>query len=110
MQDALHFMTLSYVMNFIIFVVQIPATLQRQLGASAVWFDFLNAVINGAEPFLPALLVVRRIICVTRLRRQHIFVSDSSKLTAAARLDIVMFDKTGTLTVEQVRQARYRIA
>lgn len=77
--------------------------IHRQLTSVYYLFWFINLLLAGALPILPALLVIRRIICLLRLRRKQIFVLDSSKLMAAARLDMVLFDKTGTLTVDQVR-------
>ncbi|KAL3140947.1 hypothetical protein ABBQ32_005472 [Trebouxia sp. C0010 RCD-2024] len=75
--------------------------LDRQLPLIYYYFGLLNLLINFAVPMLPALLVIRRVICILRLRQKQIFVSDSLKVTAAARLDMVLFDKTGTLTVAQ---------
>ena len=86
-------MGLSLVVNAILFLVMVPAMIQRQSSLSYYLYGLLNLGINFALPILPALLVIRRIIGVLRLRQKQIFVSDISKLTAAARLDMVLFDK-----------------
>ena len=102
-QDVLQFMGLSFMVTAILFLVTIPAMGQRQLPLIYYYFGLLNLLINFALPNLPASLVIRRIVSILRLRQKQIFISDSSKMTAAARLDMVLFDKTGTLTVDQVR-------
>lgn len=99
LQDVLQLMGLSVTVNFIFCLVGLPGAVQR---GQAVLPWLLVVLITGVEPYLMALLIVRRIIFITRLRQQHIFVSDSSRMTKAAMLDMVMLDKTGTLTVDQV--------
>ncbi|KAL3153008.1 hypothetical protein ABBQ38_012035 [Trebouxia sp. C0009 RCD-2024] len=100
-KDVLQFMGLSFLSTAIMLLVTIPAMLHRQLPLIYYYFGLLNLLLNFALPILPALLVIRRVICILRLRQKQIFVSDSLKVTAAARLDMVLFDKTGTLTVAQ---------
>ncbi|KAL3140952.1 hypothetical protein ABBQ32_005476 [Trebouxia sp. C0010 RCD-2024] len=100
-KDVLQFIGLSFVSSAILLLVTIPAMLQRQLPLIYYYYGLLNLLINFADPILPALLVIRRVICILRLRQKQIFVSDSLKVAAAARLDMVLFDKTGTLTVAQ---------
>ncbi|KAL3153004.1 hypothetical protein ABBQ38_012031 [Trebouxia sp. C0009 RCD-2024] len=100
-KDVLQFMGLSFLWTAIMLLVTIPAMVHRQLPLIYYYFGLLNLLINFALPILPALLVIRRVICILRLRQKQIFVSDSLKVTAAARLDMVLFDKTGTLTVAQ---------
>ena len=95
-------MGLANLVSFIILLVMLPTIVQQKLGATFPLLDFLDVIINGLEPFLPALLVVSKILSVIRLRRKQIFVSDSRCMTTAARLDVILFDKTGTLTVDQV--------
>ena len=99
LQDVLQFMGMSVMVNFIFFLVGLPGVVR---GGQAVLPWLLVVLITGVEPYLMALLIVRRIFFIIRLRRQHMFVSDSSRMTKAAVLDMVMFDKTGTLTVDQV--------
>ncbi len=95
-------MGLAVLVSFIMFLVMLPTIVQQKLGARFALLDILDVIINGSEPFLPALLVVSKIVFVVRLRSKQIFVSDSRRMTTAARLDVIMFDKTGTLTVDQV--------
>ena len=103
LQDVLQFIGLSFLSTAILLVVTIPAMVNRQLPLIYYYFGLLNLLISFAVPILPAWLVISRVICILRLRQKQIFISDSSKMTAAARLDMVLFDKTGTLTVDQVR-------
>lgn len=102
MQDVVLFMGLALLASFIVFLVTLSVIIPQQLGLYAIGLNLLSVVINGAEPYLTALLVVRKIAFLLRLRRHQVFVSDASRMTKAASLDVVMFDKTGTLTVDQV--------
>ena len=87
-------MGLAVLVSFIMFLVMLPTIVQQKLGARFALLDILDVIINGSEPFLPALLVVSKIVFVVRLRSKQIFVSDSRRMTTAARLDVIMFDKT----------------
>lgn len=102
MQDVLQFMGVAVLASLIIFMVQLPTLVHQKLGSYIIWTKLLGVVINGIEPYLTALLTVRRIAFVIRLRQRQVSVSDTSRICQAASLDLVMFDKNGILTVNQV--------
>ena len=95
-------MALSLIPNVSIFLAMVPSMVQQHLLPAVALISFQHAILNGALPFLPALLIIKRIILMIRLGRRQIFVSDSSQMMMASNLDVVMFDKSGTLTVNQV--------
>lgn len=102
MQDVVLFIGLALLASFAVFLVMLSVIIPQQLGLYTIGLNLLSVVINGAMPYLVALLVVRKIAFLLRLRHHQVFVSDASRMTKAASLDVVMFDKTGTLTVDQV--------
>ena len=64
--------------------------------------QLMISVLNALPPLIPAIVVFVKSMCLLRLKRHGVLVSNAKKMLAAGHLDVVVFDKTGTLTGEQV--------
>lgn len=68
--------------------------------AYKTFLDSLNLVTVAVPPALPLALSVGISVALARLKRYGIFCSDSSRISAAGRVNCLCFDKTGTLTTD----------
>ena len=62
--------------------------------------DCLNLVTVAVPPALPLALTIGTSVALARLKHYGIFCSDSSRISAAGRVNCLCFDKTGTLTTD----------
>jgi len=70
------------------------------VAAYKTFLDSLNLVTVAVPPALPLALSVGISVALARLKSYGIFCSDSSRISAAGRVNCLCFDKTGTLTTD----------
>lgn len=66
--------------------------------AKGVMRHVIDMLIAAVPVPISTVLIFSLFRCVVRLKRQHIEVLQTTKIKAAAAVEVVVFDKTGTLT------------
>ena len=96
--DALGIMGLTTVV--ISFVYIFVALRLESLGAShtEAFFYYLDAITIAVPPGLTACLTIATSVAIERLKREDIFVSDTTRVNYGGIITAACFDKTGTLT------------
>lgn len=80
------------------------AILARNEGATAeeIIFWYLDSLTCAVPSALIASLSIATTVSIARLKDQHIYVSDTTRVNYAGVVNAVCFDKTGTLTDESL--------
>lgn len=79
---------------------QVAIYRRNRVDAFKTFLDSLNLVTVAVPPALPLALSVGVSVALARLKSYGIFCSDSSRISAAGRVNCLCFDKTGTLTTD----------
>ncbi len=93
-------------MRILLFVLGVGIAFQvgiyrhHHISAYKTFLDSLNLVTVAVPPALPLALSVGISVALARLKSYGIFCSDSSRISAAGRVNCLCFDKTGTLTTD----------
>eukprot|EP01031_Cornospumella_fuschlensis_P030484 gene30484-36845_t len=108
--DAVYVLALMFVLTTLLYIGTAVELADMGLDAGNVFLHYFDAITIAVPPALTACLTVSTTIAIARLKKNNIYVTDTSRVNFAGMISAVCFDKTGTLTENSLQFGGVRMA
>ncbi|RYH04786.1 hypothetical protein EON65_46515, partial [archaeon] len=108
--DAVYVLALMFVLTTLLYAGTAVELADMGLDAGNVFLHYFDAITIAVPPALTACLTVSTTIAIARLKKDNIYVTDTSRVNFAGMISAVCFDKTGTLTENSLQFGGVRMA
>lgn len=101
--DAMWVLLVMVVLSTVLYMFSAMILAHKEdANAETIIFWYLDALTCAVPSALIASLSIATTVSIARLKQQHIYVSDTTRVNYAGVVNAVCFDKTGTLTDESL--------